>query len=82
MHFIENLSHFASKSHSCAMHIITVQLRLRLHGVMYRPDSFEMMLRYCANLKAIRHESTSLNGILYLRVFKSKTAWCIIYSMI
>ena len=36
-------------------------LRLQLHGAIYRPDSFVMMLRYCANLKAIRYESTSLN---------------------
>ena len=28
-----------------------------IHGVIYRPDSFVMMLRYCANLKAIRYES-------------------------
>ena len=39
-------------------------LRLRLHGAIYRPDSFVMMLRYCANLKAIRYESTSLNRIV------------------
>ena len=38
-------------------------LRLRLHGAIYRPDSFVPMLRYCANLKAIRNES-SLNRII------------------
>ena len=38
-------------------------LRLQLHGAIYRPDSFVLMLRYCANLKAIRYESTSLNRI-------------------
>ena len=38
-------------------------LRLQLHGEIYRPDSFVLMLRYCANLKAIRYESTSLNRI-------------------
>ena len=27
------------------------------------PDSFVLVLRYCANLKAIRYESTSLNRI-------------------
>ena len=32
-----------------------------LHGAIYRPDSFILMLRYCASLKAIRYESTSLN---------------------
>ena len=28
-------------------------LRLRLHGAIYRPDSFVLMLHYFANLKAI-----------------------------
>ena len=41
-----------------------IQLRLQLHGAIYRPDSFVLMLRYCANLKAIRYESTSLNRIV------------------
>ena len=45
-------------------HQIIVPLRLQLHGAIYRPDSFVMMLRYCANLKAIRYESTSLNRIV------------------
>ena len=40
------------------------QLRLQLHGAIYRPDSFVLMLRYCANLKAIRYESTNLNRIV------------------
>ena len=40
------------------------QLRLQLHGAIYRPDSFVWMLRYCAKLKAIRYESTSLNRIV------------------
>ena len=39
-------------------------LRLQLHGAIYRPDSFVLMLRYCANLKAIRYESTTLNRIV------------------
>ena len=39
-------------------------LRLQLHGAIYRPDSFVLMLHYCANLKAIRYESTSLNRII------------------
>ena len=34
-----------------------------LHGAIYRPDSFVLMLRHCVNLKAIRYESTSLNRI-------------------
>ena len=40
-----------------------ITVRLQLHGAIYRPDSFVLMLRYCANLKAIRYESTSLNRI-------------------
>ena len=39
-------------------------IRLQLHGAIYRPDSFVLMLCYCANLKAIRSESTSLNRIV------------------
>ena len=39
-------------------------IRLQLHGAIYRPNSFVLMLRYCANLKAIRYESTSLNRIV------------------
>ena len=38
-------------------------IRLQLNGAIYRPDSFVLMLRYCANLKAIRYESTSLDII-------------------
>ena len=39
-------------------------LRLQLHGAIYRPDSFVLMLRYCANLKAIRYESATLIRIV------------------
>ena len=39
-------------------------LRLQLHRAIYRPDSFVLMSRHCANLKAIRYESTSLNRIV------------------
>ena len=39
-------------------------LRLQLHGAIYRPDPFVFMLRYCANFKAIRYESTSLKRIV------------------
>ena len=39
-------------------------VRLQLHGAIYRPDSFVLVPRYCANLKAIRYESTSLNRIV------------------
>ena len=38
------------------------RVRLQLHGTIYRPDSFVLMLRYCANFKAIRYESATLNG--------------------
>ena len=40
------------------------RIRLQLHGAIYRPDSFVLMQRYCANLKAIRYESTSFNRIV------------------
>ena len=42
----------------------TVLLRLQLHGAIYRPDSFVLMLRYCASLKTIRYESASFNRIV------------------
>ena len=38
--------------------------RLQLHGAIYRLDSFVLMLRYCANLKAIGYESTSMKRIV------------------
>ena len=41
-----------------------VEVRLRLQGEIYRPDSFVPMVSYCANLKAIRYESTDLNRIV------------------
>ena len=39
-------------------------LKLQLHGAIYRPNSFVLMLRYCTNLKAIRYESMGLNRIV------------------
>ena len=45
------------------LHVHTT-IRLQLHGAIYRPDSFVLMLRYYANLKAISYESTSLNRIV------------------
>ena len=51
----------AYKSHRV---IVALILRLQLHGAIYRPDSFVLMLRYYANLKAIRYESTSFNRIV------------------
>ena len=38
--------------------------RIQLHVAICRPDSFVLMLRYFANLKAIRYESTILNRIV------------------
>ena len=38
-------------------------VKLQLHGAIYRPDSFVLMLCHCVDLKAIRYESTSLNRI-------------------
>ena len=39
-------------------------MRLQLHDAIHRPDSFVLMLRYCANLKAIRYKSTTFNRIV------------------
>ena len=39
-------------------------IRLELHDAIYRPDSFVLVLRYCANLKEIRYKSTSFNRIV------------------
>ena len=38
-------------------------IRLHLHDAIYYPNSFVLMMRYCANLKAIRYKSTSFNRI-------------------
>ena len=38
-------------------------VRLQLHGEIYSPDSFVLMLCHCVNLKAMGYESTSLNRI-------------------
>ena len=35
---------------------MTCHIRLQLHGAIYRPDSFVLMLRYCGNLKEIKYE--------------------------
>ena len=43
---------------------LTYRVKLQLHGTIYRPDSFVLMLCYCVNLKAIRYESMSLNRIV------------------
>ena len=57
--FCSPLSCIANVIHTCSV----TTLRLQLRGAIYRPDSFVFMPRYCANLKAIRYESTSLNRI-------------------
>ena len=44
--------------------LVETRLRLQLHDAIYGPDSFVFMLRYCANLKAIRYETTSFNRIV------------------
>ena len=46
------------------MQCVINYVRLQLHYAIYRPDSFILILSYCANLKAIRYESTTLNGIV------------------
>ena len=53
-----------------------VIVRLRLHCAIYRPDSFVLMLRCCANLKAIRYESMSLNRIVADKSLKDKLGLC------
>ena len=40
------------------------QQGLRLDSAIYCPDSFVLMLRYCANLRAIKYKSTNLNRIV------------------
>ena len=49
---------------NCKVSNLSLFVRLQLHGAIYRPDSVVMVLRYCANLKTIRYESTSLNRII------------------
>ena len=39
-------------------------IRLHLHDAIHRPDSFVLMLRHCANLKAIRYKSKGFNRIV------------------
>ena len=43
------------------MTCVSTYFRPQLHGAIYLPDSFVLMLRHCVNLKAIGYESTSLN---------------------
>ena len=41
-----------------------INIRLRLQSAIYPSDYFVLMLRYCANLKAIKYESASVNRIV------------------
>ena len=52
------------ESSSCLPSHFLISVRLQLHGAIYRPDTFVLTLRYCANWNAIRYESTSLNRIV------------------
>ena len=47
-------------------------MRLQLHDVIHRPDSFVLMLCYCANLKAMRYKSTSFNRIVADKLHRVK----------
>ena len=58
------MTQFSCYLYTQGQHKLRKRLRLQLHGAIYRPDSFVLRLRYCANLKAIRYESTSLNRIV------------------
>ena len=61
---VRNLCCFIIKVKGATTRTRVASLRLQLHGAIYRPDSFVLMLRFCANLKAIRYKSTSLNRIV------------------
>ena len=39
-------------------------MRLQLHDPIHRPNSFVLMLRYCANLTMTRYKSTSFDRIV------------------
>ena len=63
--------YFSLQSNSSLLNLVLSSMKwslpylwLQLHGAIYRPDSFVLMLRYCVNLEAIRYESTSLNRIV------------------
>ena len=49
-----------NRLHNVKLHVFG----FTLHGAIYRPDSFGLMLHYCANLKAISYDSTSFNRIV------------------
>ena len=60
--FVDDLKMYSENVNQAKQQLDIV--RLQLHGMIYRPDSFVLMLRYCANLKAISYESTTLNRIV------------------
>ena len=43
---------------------VNMFVRKKILSAIYCPDSIVLMLHYCANLKAIRYESRTLNGIV------------------
>ena len=53
-------------------HLSKNQQRLQLHGAICRPNSFVMMLRYCANLKAIRYDLNRIADDKSQRVIVAK----------
>ena len=60
----DSCSKSTSDAEDLVVGLVRIGLRLRLRGAIYRPCSFVLILRYCANLKAIRYESKSLNKIV------------------
>ena len=60
---------------------IIASFRLQLHGAIYRPDSFVLMQRYCANLKEIRYESTRLNRIVADKSHRVIVALLAVYAI-
>ena len=62
-----NANKYCARNYEKKCKAITIEItkvgstRLQLHDAIYRPDSFVLILRYCANLKAIRYKSMSHN---------------------
>ena len=62
--FTINIYHYFNNYYLVLPRIMLMTLRLQLYGAIYCPDSFVLMLCYCASLKAIRYESATLNRIV------------------
>ena len=62
--WLQNISNHVSVSSSCLRSYFVISLIDCNYMVRLIAHSFVLMLRYCANLKAIRYESTSLNRIV------------------